>query len=57
MPGRPARAAPADVRQYARALLHAAALSEAECPAETEQLRRALVEAGEVDLAQATATD
>ncbi|WP_063835832.1 hypothetical protein [Streptomyces mutabilis] len=45
----------ADVRRHARALLQAAAaLPEAERPAETEQLRRALVEAGEVDLAQMT---
>ncbi|WP_247701350.1 hypothetical protein [Streptomyces sp. RM72] len=42
-----------DVRRHARALLQAAAaLPETERPAETEQLRRALVEAGEVDLAQ-----
>ncbi|MFJ3229187.1 hypothetical protein ACIPJS_38365 [Streptomyces sp. NPDC086783] len=42
-----------DVRRHARALLQAAAaLPETEQPAETEQLRRALVEAGEVDLAQ-----
>ncbi|GHG13532.1 hypothetical protein GCM10017667_54320 [Streptomyces filamentosus] len=47
----------ADVRQHARALLQAAAaLPEAERPAEAEQLRRALVEAGEVDLAQTPAT-
>jgi D-mannonate dehydratase len=46
----------ADVRRHARALLQAAtALPAAERPAETEQLRRALVEAGEVDLAQTTA--
>lgn len=46
----------ADVRRHARTLLQAtAALPEAERPAETEQLRRALVEAGEVDLAQTTA--
>ncbi|MCX4783882.1 hypothetical protein [Streptomyces sp. NBC_01264] len=45
----------ADVRRHARALLRAAtALPEAERPAEAEQLRRALVEAGEVDLAQTT---
>ncbi|MFB8401143.1 hypothetical protein [Streptomyces sp. NPDC055912] len=45
----------ADVRRYARALLRAAtALPEAERPVEAEQLRRALVEAGEVDLAQTT---
>ncbi|MFJ4700472.1 hypothetical protein ACIP5N_22165 [Streptomyces sp. NPDC088768] len=48
-----------DVRVHARALLQAAAaLPETERPAETEQLRRALVEAGEVDLAQpASAAD
>ncbi|MFI0169503.1 hypothetical protein [Streptomyces sp. NPDC017095] len=46
----------ADARRHARALLHAAAaLPEAERPAETEQLRRALVEAGEVGLAPTTA--
>ncbi|MFF8911683.1 hypothetical protein [Streptomyces olivaceoviridis] len=48
----------ADVRRHARTLLKAAvALPYAERPPETEQLRRALVEASEVDLAQATATD
>ncbi|MEU4077729.1 hypothetical protein [Streptomyces venezuelae] len=42
-----------DVRRHARALFQAAAaLPETERPAETEQLRRALVEAGEVDLVQ-----
>ncbi|MFF8786710.1 hypothetical protein [Streptomyces sp. NPDC015125] len=45
-----------DVRRHARALLQAAAvLPDAERPAETEHLRRALIEAGEVDLAQTTA--
>ncbi|MGW7196211.1 hypothetical protein [Streptomyces chryseus] len=45
----------ADVCRHARALLQAAvALPAAERPAETEQLRRALVDAGEVDLAQTT---
>jgi len=44
----------ADVRRHARALLQAAeALPEAERPTQTEQLRRSLVEAGEVDLAPA----
>ncbi|MFD8396369.1 hypothetical protein ACFV2N_46160 [Streptomyces sp. NPDC059680] len=48
----------ADVRRHARALLQAAAaLPEAERPAQAEQLRRALVEAGEVDLARTTAAD
>ena len=42
----------AEVRKHARALLQATtALPEAEYPAQAEQLRRALVEAGEVDLA------
>ncbi|MET9615385.1 hypothetical protein [Kitasatospora indigofera] len=42
----------AEVRRHARALLQAAAaLPEAEHPAQEEQLRRALVETGEVDLA------
>ncbi|MFK0142464.1 hypothetical protein [Streptomyces murinus] len=46
-----------DVRRHARALLRdAEALPAPECPAETAQLRRALVEAGEVDLAGAPAT-
>jgi hypothetical protein len=46
----------ADVRRYARILLQAAtALPEAERLAETEQLRRALAEVGEVDLARTTA--
>ncbi|MFE0775388.1 hypothetical protein [Streptomyces sp. NPDC058861] len=44
------------VRRHARALLQAAeALPETERPAQTEDLRRALVEAGEVDLARVTA--
>ncbi|MGW4823202.1 hypothetical protein ACWEP4_30580 [Streptomyces sp. NPDC004227] len=48
----------AEVRQQARALLQAAAaLPAAECPAQVEQLRRALVEAGEVDLARTTKAD
>jgi hypothetical protein len=43
----------ADVRRHARALLQAAAaLAEHQRPAQAEQLRRALVEAGEVDLAR-----
>lgn len=47
----------ADVRRHARALLQAAAaLPAAERPAEEEQLRRALVEAGEVDLARPPTT-
>jgi hypothetical protein len=47
----------ADVRRHARALLQAAtALPEAERPAQTKQLRQALVEAGEVDLAPTPAT-
>jgi hypothetical protein len=47
----------ADVRRHARALLQAAeVLPQTERPAETQQLRRALIEAGEVDLAQTTAT-
>ncbi len=42
----------ADIRHHARALLQAAtALPETERPAEAEQLRRAMIEAGEVDLA------
>ncbi|MFB7577173.1 hypothetical protein [Streptomyces sp. 6-11-2] len=46
----------ADVRQHARTLLQAAAaLPEAERPAQAEQLRRALIEAGKVDLARTTA--
>ncbi|MEV7157266.1 hypothetical protein AB0N77_22005 [Streptomyces misionensis] len=46
-----------DVRRHARALLRAAeALPAPERPAETAQLRRALVEAGEVGLAGAPAT-
>ncbi|MEK2495152.1 hypothetical protein WN990_36985 [Kitasatospora purpeofusca] len=46
-----------DVRRHARTLLQAAAaLPEAERPAQEEQLRRALVEAGEVDLAQTLMT-
>ncbi|MFE1190200.1 hypothetical protein [[Kitasatospora] papulosa] len=46
-----------DVRHHARALLQAAeALPVPDRPAEAAQLRRALVEAGEVDLAQAPAT-
>ncbi|SBV01862.1 hypothetical protein YUMDRAFT_06565, partial [Streptomyces sp. OspMP-M45] len=46
-----------DVRHHARALLHAAEALPAACrPAEATQLRRALIEAGEVDLAQAPAT-
>lgn len=45
-----------DVRRHARALLHAVeALPAPDRPAEVAQLRRALVEAGEVDLAQAPA--
>ncbi|MFG2359706.1 hypothetical protein [Streptomyces sp. NPDC048521] len=48
----------ADVRRHARTLLKAAvALPDAERPAETEQRRRALIEAGEVDLAQTAAPD
>ncbi|WP_185908751.1 hypothetical protein, partial [Streptomyces sp. WAC02707] len=44
------------VRRHTRALLQAAqALPETERPDQTEDLRRALVEAGEVDLAQMTA--
>ncbi|MGY4907474.1 hypothetical protein [Streptomyces sp. 900116325] len=47
----------AEVRRHARDLLRAAvALPEAECPAQTEQLRRALVEVGEVDLARTPMT-
>ncbi|MEW2511112.1 hypothetical protein [Streptomyces sp. NPDC046870] len=47
----------ADVRRHARALREAtAALPDAERPAETERLRRARIEVGEVDLAQVTAT-
>ncbi|MFD3422131.1 hypothetical protein [Streptomyces decoyicus] len=43
----------ADVRRHARALLQAAAsLPEGERPGQVELLRRALVEAGEVDLAR-----
>ncbi|MET8771671.1 hypothetical protein [Streptomyces sp. NPDC004658] len=46
-----------DVRHHARALLQAAeALPAPDRPAEAAQLRRALVEAGEVDLAHAPAT-
>ncbi|MFI1189643.1 hypothetical protein [Streptomyces californicus] len=46
-----------DVRHHARALLQAAeALPARDRPAEAAQLRRALVEAGEVDLAQPLAT-
>nr|WP_258404872.1 hypothetical protein [Streptomyces sp. F12] len=46
-----------DVRRHARALLRAAEAPPApDRPAETAQLRRALVEAGEVDLAHAPAT-
>ncbi|MFC8704904.1 hypothetical protein ACFUIV_22335 [Streptomyces anulatus] len=46
-----------DVRHHARALLQAAeALLAPDRPAEAAQLRRALVEAGEVDLAHAPAT-
>ncbi|WP_189750716.1 hypothetical protein [Streptomyces tendae] len=41
-----------DVRRHARALLQTAeALPAADRPAEVAQLRRALIEAGEVDLA------
>jgi hypothetical protein len=47
----------ADVRSHTRTLLEASvALPEAERPAETEQLRRALVEAGEVDLVRTSTT-
>ncbi|MEW2289446.1 hypothetical protein [Streptomyces sp. NPDC047841] len=46
----------ADVRRHARTLLKGAvALPDAGRPAATEQLRRALIDAGEVDL-EATAT-
>ncbi|MFF9220793.1 hypothetical protein [Streptomyces viridosporus] len=45
----------AEVRRHARALLKVAeALPAVEWPAQVEQLRRALVEAGEVDLARTT---
>ncbi|MFC8259710.1 hypothetical protein ACFUNF_19245 [Streptomyces sp. NPDC057291] len=54
---RPTPAYDADVRRHARALLQAAAaLPETERPAQTEQLRRSLVEAGEVDLARTPTT-
>ncbi|WP_331755572.1 hypothetical protein [Streptomyces sp. NBC_01643] len=47
----------AEVRRYARALLRAAvALPGAERPAQTGQLRRALAEVGEVDLARTPMT-
>jgi len=53
---RPGRAYDADVRRHARVLLHAAAaLPEAGAPLRRLRLRRALVEAGELDLAQTTA--
>ncbi|MEU2747378.1 hypothetical protein ABZ613_13990 [Streptomyces collinus] len=49
---------PLDVRRHARAPLHAAApLDEAERPVGMEQSHRALIEAREVDLAQAAAAD
>ncbi|MCE0444816.1 hypothetical protein LT493_04495 [Streptomyces tricolor] len=55
-PARPGPSYDADVRRHAGALLQAAAaLAEAERPAETEQLRRGLIAVGEVDLAQQTA--